>query len=66
MYREICEIPPGIGAVELARRIRAFDDEFRGIPLTVTLHGLRFRLTGQDVPRVEPPQIDAPPIAIAS
>ena len=66
LYREFCEIPPGIGAVELKRRIRAFDDEFRGIPLTVTLHGQRFRLTGQDVPRVEPPQIDAPPIAIAS
>lgn len=66
MYREFCEIPAGVSAVELKRRIRAFDDDFRGVPLTVTLHGQRFRLTGQDQPRAEPPQIDAPPIAIAS
>jgi methionyl-tRNA formyltransferase len=66
MYRELCEIPPGVGATELKRRIRAFADDFRGIPLTVTLHGQRFRLTSQDLPRAEPPQIDAPPIAIAS
>ena len=66
MYQEFCEIPPGVGAAELKRRIRAFDDDFRGIPLTVTLHGQRFRLIGQGLPRAEPPQIDAPPIAIAS
>jgi methionyl-tRNA formyltransferase len=66
MYRELCEIPPGVGAAELKRRIRAFDDNFRGIPLTVTLHGQRFRLISRDLPRAEPPQIDAPPIAIAS
>ena len=66
MYREFCEIPAGISAAELKRRIRAFDDDFRGVPLTVTLHGRRFRLTGRDQPRAEAPQIDAPPIAIAS
>jgi len=65
-YRELCEIPVGVSAAELKRRIRAFDDDFRGIPLTVTLHGQRFRLTGRDQSRAEPPQIDAPPIAIAS
>ena len=64
MYQELCEIPPGVGAAELKRRIRAFDDDFRGIPLTVTLHGRRFHLTS-DQPKAEP-QIDAPPIAIAS
>jgi methionyl-tRNA formyltransferase len=66
MYREFCEIPTGIGATELKRRIRAFDDDFRGVPLTITLHGQRFRLTGQDVNRAETPQVDAPPIALAS
>jgi methionyl-tRNA formyltransferase len=66
MYREFCEIPAGISATELKRRIRAFDDDFRGIPLTVTLHGQRFRLTSRDQACVEPPQLDAPPIAIAS
>jgi hypothetical protein len=66
MYREFCEIPAGVSTVELQRRIRAFDDDFRGVPLTVTLHSQRFRLTSRDVPRAEPPQIDAPPIAIAS
>ena len=66
MYRDFCEIPAGVSAAELKRRIRAFDDDFRGIPLTVTLHGQRFRLAGRDQPRAEPPQIEAPPIAIAS
>jgi len=66
MYREFCEIPAGISATELKRRIRAFDDDFRAIPLTVTLHGRRFRLAGQDSRRDETPQVDAPPIAIAS
>jgi len=44
MYRELCEIPAGISATELQRRIRAFDDDFRAIPLTITLHGQRFLL----------------------
>lgn len=66
MYRELCEIPPQISATELKRRIRAFNDDFRAIPLTVTLHGQRFRLTGEDLRQTEPPRVDAPPIAIAS
>jgi methionyl-tRNA formyltransferase len=44
MYKECCEIPPDISATELKRRIRCFDDDFRAIPLTITLHGVGFRL----------------------
>ena len=44
MYEELCDIPPDIEPTELARRIRAFNDDFRAIPLTVTLHGVRFSL----------------------
>jgi methionyl-tRNA formyltransferase len=44
MYETLCEIPADIEPAELARRIRAFNDDFRAIPLTVTLHGVRFRL----------------------
>jgi methionyl-tRNA formyltransferase len=49
MYQRLCEIPPQIGAAELARRVRAFDDELRGIPLTIDLHGMRFRLAGAEM-----------------
>jgi methionyl-tRNA formyltransferase len=44
MYEKLCNIPSNIEPTELARRIRAFNDDFRAIPLTVTLHGIRFRL----------------------
>jgi len=44
MYETLCEIPADIDPGELARRVRAFNDDFRAIPLTVTLHGLRFSL----------------------
>jgi methionyl-tRNA formyltransferase len=44
MYEKLCDIPSDIEPTELARRIRAFNDDFRAIPLTVTLHGMRFRL----------------------
>ncbi|MDR3468599.1 MAG: formyltransferase family protein [Xanthobacteraceae bacterium] len=66
MYQEICDIPPDIDAQELRRRIRAFDDDFRAIPLTVSLHGIRFRLAGADLGKAETPRVEAPPIAIAS
>jgi methionyl-tRNA formyltransferase len=49
MYETLCEIPADIDPAELARRVRAFNDDFRAIPLTVTLHGLRFRLPYLDV-----------------
>ncbi len=55
MYEKLCEIPANIDPTELARRIRAFNDDFRAIPLTVTLHGVRFRL-----PYLEVQQPDAP------
>jgi methionyl-tRNA formyltransferase len=44
MYADMCRIPGDVEASELARRIRAFHDDFRGIPLTVSLHGVRFQL----------------------
>jgi hypothetical protein len=45
MYVRMCDIPADVGKDELARRLAAFDDDFRGIPLTVTVHGVKFRLT---------------------
>ncbi|MEN3346377.1 MAG: hypothetical protein V7632_12 [Bradyrhizobium sp.] len=65
MYREMCELPAGIGAGELARRIRAFHDDFRGIPLTVSLHGIRFQLATVAT-QTEEPQVVSPPLAAAS
>ena len=44
MYADMCDIPADIDASELARRILAFHDDFRGIPLMVRLHGIRFQL----------------------
>jgi methionyl-tRNA formyltransferase len=66
MYRELCDMPAGISAAELRRRIRAFDDACRGIPLTVTLHGRRFRLVETDPREPTMLRVDAPPIAVAS
>ncbi|WP_024506557.1 formyltransferase family protein [Bradyrhizobium sp. ARR65] len=64
MYRDYCELPATIDAAELKRRIRAFDDDFRGIPLTITLHGLRFRLSDVMERQAEPPpHVDAPSLA---
>ena len=48
MYADMCDIPADIDASELSRRILAFHDDFRGIPLTVALHGVRFRLAGRE------------------
>ncbi|WP_338701480.1 formyltransferase family protein [Bradyrhizobium sp. 26S5] len=66
MYREMCELPAGISAGELARRIRAFHDDFRGIPLTVSLHGIRFQLATSATQAPEAPQVVSPPLAAAS
>jgi methionyl-tRNA formyltransferase len=57
MYETLCEIPVNIDPTELARRIRAFNDDFRAIPLTVTLHGVRFRLPYLDVQQPETPAV---------
>ena len=58
MYADMCEIPFDVAPSELARRIRAFHDDFRGIPLTVALHGVRFQLATQ--PRPSEPTIEHP------
>ncbi|WLA87044.1 MULTISPECIES: formyltransferase family protein [Bradyrhizobium] len=66
MYREMCELPAGISAGELARRVRAFHDDFRGIPLTCSLHGIRFQLATTATQAPEAPQVVSPPLAAAS
>jgi hypothetical protein len=67
MYAEMCDMPADIGQSEMKRRIRAFHDDFRGIPLTVTLHGMRFEIAGAAAPKpVMPDVVAAPPLALAS
>ncbi|MGJ4932339.1 formyltransferase family protein [Bradyrhizobium sp. HKCCYLS2038] len=66
MYAGMCSMPADIGAAEMQRRIRAFHDDFRGIPLTLTLHGMRFQLQGDAPSPVEPVTVDAPALALAS
>lgn len=66
MYREMCELPAGISATELARRVRAFHDDFRGIPLTYTLHGVRFQLATTSAEVTAAPEVVSPPLAAAS
>jgi len=66
MYRDICELPAGISASELARRIRAFHDDFRGIPLTISVHGIRFELATTATRKPEAPQLVSPPLVAAS
>ena len=45
MYVEMCRLPSDISKDEMARRIRAFSDDFRGIHPTITMHGFEFRCT---------------------
>lgn len=66
MYAAMCDMPADIGPREMKRRIRAFHDDFRGIPLTVTLHGMRFTLTGTAPPEPVAATVEAPPMALAS
>ncbi|CCE00037.1 formyltransferase family protein [Bradyrhizobium sp. STM 3809] len=65
MYAAMCDMPADIDAAEMKRRIRAFHDDVRGIPLTVTLHGQRFRLDGAACVSA-PVALDAPALAMAS
>jgi methionyl-tRNA formyltransferase len=65
MYRACCEIPTDIDVTELKRRIRAFDDDFRGIPFTVTLQGTRYQMNLDALRRMAMPEVDAPPLAVA-
>ncbi|MGJ5177676.1 formyltransferase family protein [Bradyrhizobium oligotrophicum] len=66
MYAEMCDMPADIEPAEMQRRIRSFRDDFRGIPLTVTLHGMRFQLAGAAWPCAEPVTVEAPALAMAS
>jgi methionyl-tRNA formyltransferase len=67
MYAAMCDIPADIAPAEMKRRIHAFHDDFRGIPLTVTLNGMRFQLAGTAAPKpVAPVAVEAPPLAMAS
>ncbi len=45
MYIDMCRLPDDISKQEMARRIRAFSDDFRGIYPTITMHGFEFRCT---------------------
>jgi methionyl-tRNA formyltransferase len=45
MYMSMCDIPPDISKAEMELRMRAFNDDFRAIYPTVTLHGIPFRVT---------------------
>ena len=65
-YRDMCELPASISAGELARRIRAFHDDFRAIPLTISVHGIRFQLATTATQAPEAPQVASPPLAAAS
>ncbi|MGY4311023.1 methionyl-tRNA formyltransferase [Bradyrhizobium sp. JR3.5] len=66
MYRDMCELPAGISAGELPRRIRAFHDDFRAIPLTISVHGIRFQLATIAMQTPEAPQVASPPLVAAS
>lgn len=65
MYRDYCEIPSEIDATELKRRIRAFDDDFRGIPFTITRDGVCYRLDLAALRDCLVEQVAAPPLAVA-
>lgn len=67
MYAAMCDMPASIAPAEMKRRIRAFHDDFRAIPLTVTLNGMRFEFAGTAAPRsMAPVGVEAPPLAMAS
>ncbi|MGY3451384.1 formyltransferase family protein [Bradyrhizobium sp. USDA 4353] len=66
MYADMCDMPADIDAAEMQRRVSAFHDDFRGIPLTVTVHGTRFQLAVPARPSAEPLIVEAPALAMAS
>ncbi|MGJ5077104.1 formyltransferase family protein [Bradyrhizobium oligotrophicum] len=66
MYAALCDMPADIDRSEMARRIHAFHDDFRGIPLTVNLHGTRFQLMRAEAAVGEPMTVEAPALALAS
>ncbi len=58
--------PPASTPASWRGRIRAFHDDFRGIPLTVSVHGIRFQLATTATQMPEAPQVVSPPLAAAS
>ena len=65
MYRDHCELPSEIDVTELKRRIRAFDDDFRGIPFTITQQGVAYRLDVAALRNCLVDEVQAPPLAVA-
>jgi len=65
MYRDLCALPCEIDFAELKRRIRAFDDDFRGIPFTITQDGVCYQLDIAALRSCLAEQTDAPPLAVA-
>lgn len=65
MYRDFCALPSEIDLTELKRRIRAFDDDFRGIPFTVTVDGVCYQLDSAALRNCMVEQVEAPPLAVA-
>ena len=66
MYARMCDMAADIDPAEMMRRVRAFHDDFRGIPLTITLHGMRFQLACTTAQAAEPATVEAPALAMAS
>ncbi len=65
MYRDLCALPSEIDIAELKRRIRAFDDDFRGIPFTITQEGVCYQLDLPALRNCLMDQVEAPPLALA-
>lgn len=79
MYVEMCRMPANISVNEMARRIRAFSDDFRGIYPTITVNGFDFRcvdaapIDKPNTPQTGTPSYsnvqtvgDAPPFALSA
>lgn len=65
MYRDLCALPCEIDVTELKRRLRAFDDDFRGIPFTIAQEGVCYRLDVAALRNCLTERIEAPPLAVA-
>ena len=65
MYRDLCALPSELDIAELKRRIRAFDDDFRAIPFTVTLEGVCYQLDSAALRNCLVERVEAPPLAVA-
>lgn len=65
MYCDLCALPSEIDVTELKRRIRAFDDDFRAIPFTVTLEGVCYQLDSAALRNCLAERVEAPPLALA-